>query len=295
MIIWARRGAGGLAGVNPAVVCPWWSCGKIAIAAAALGLVEAGAVGLDEPLSPAPYSLRQLLGHTAGLTDYGRQVAYHAAVAAGEEPWSVETLLARADADRLIFPPGRGWSYSNIGYLHVRGLIERITGQTLGAVLAERHFRPLGLHRTRLATLREDLAGVALAPADYHPGWVYHGLLVGPADEATAWLAALFDGRLLGAAALAAMTTPRLLGDIPGRIARKPAYGLGLMIEGDRLARPVFGHTGAGPGSLSALYRIGAGASAVTVGAFAPWPDADQGRLEMSVLDLADSHQAAAR
>lgn len=34
----------------------------------------------------------------------------------------------------MRFPPGEGWSYSNIGFLFNRELIEEVTGKPLGDV-----------------------------------------------------------------------------------------------------------------------------------------------------------------
>ena len=55
-----------------AIDVPWWSFTKTVLAAAALALVRDGRLALDEPLPGRPYTLRQLLQHRAGLTDYGR-------------------------------------------------------------------------------------------------------------------------------------------------------------------------------------------------------------------------------
>jgi len=57
-----------------------------------------------------------------------------------------------ADADRLRYAPGTNWAYSNIGYLKVAKLIERLSGQELGAALAEGVFDPAGLASARIAT-----------------------------------------------------------------------------------------------------------------------------------------------
>ena len=72
---------------NARAVVPWWSFTKTVIAAAALVLVQKKRLALDRPLADRRYSLRQLLQHRAGLTDYGELAAYHQAVAAGDEPW----------------------------------------------------------------------------------------------------------------------------------------------------------------------------------------------------------------
>src|SRR5690606_25075814 len=97
------------------------------LAAAALSLVQDGLVALDDPVAEGPFTLRQLLRHEAGLADYGELADYHAAVARQEEPWPAEEMLRRLDASRLRYTPGAGWRYSNVGYLYVARLIERLT------------------------------------------------------------------------------------------------------------------------------------------------------------------------
>jgi CubicO group peptidase (beta-lactamase class C family) len=244
---------------------PWWSVGKIVLAAAALALVRDGWLALDETLVGRSFTLRQLLQHRAGLTTYGG-AAYLAAVASGAEPWSTSELLARTDAGRLRYPPGEGWGYSNIGYLYVRRRIEEGAGEPLAAALARLVLRPLGLGRARLAETPADLADVdwvgATGAAPYHPGWVYHGLLVGPLGEAALLVDRLLGGTLLPAELLAAMRAPHPVAvPVPGRPWSEAGYGLGLMIGRDAAGRPVLGHTGVGPGSVIAAYRRPAGAS----------------------------------
>ena len=84
-------------------VVPWWSFTKTVIAATALALVRDGALDLDldQPLDEQPCKLRQLLGHTAGLGDYGEVPEYRAAVARREDPWPVADLLLRSRAEEL--------------------------------------------------------------------------------------------------------------------------------------------------------------------------------------------------
>ena len=108
---------------------PWWSFTKTVLSAAALQLVADGRLNLDQPLAGRPYSLRQLLQHRAGLPCYGSHHSYHAAVEAGEEPWSKEELWTEAKADELRFPPDGGLRYSNVGYLLVRQVIEQASEQ----------------------------------------------------------------------------------------------------------------------------------------------------------------------
>ncbi len=71
-ILTAAVEGGHLRGPEPAPLpVPWWSLTKTALAAAALALVAGGALALDRPLPGKPFTLRQLLQHTAGVPDYG--------------------------------------------------------------------------------------------------------------------------------------------------------------------------------------------------------------------------------
>ncbi|MBE9166858.1 serine hydrolase [Pleurocapsales cyanobacterium LEGE 06147] len=65
-------------------------------------------------------TLRQLLSHTSGLPDYGGVPGYSEAVKAHpSSPWSTEAFLDLVCTQGLQFAPGKGWAYSNIGYLLV--------------------------------------------------------------------------------------------------------------------------------------------------------------------------------
>ncbi|MBU0526720.1 MAG: beta-lactamase family protein [Gammaproteobacteria bacterium] len=242
---------------QPDVTVPWWSFTKTVLAAAALSLVRDGLIGLDEGVPEGPFTLRQLLRHEAGLADYSELADYHTAVARNETPWSAAEMLQRLDATRLRYAPGDGWRYSNVGYLFIARLIARVTGLRLEEALTQRVFAPLGLSRIRLATTRADLAYVNMGAAStYDPGWVYHGLLVGPLVEAALCLDRLLDGHLLPQSLLREMQTVRTLGGpIAGRPWVAPGYGLGLMQGMVESGLVLSGHTGAGPGSIIAVYR----------------------------------------
>jgi len=264
-------------------VVPWWSFTKTVLAATALVLVRDGALALDQPINGDPYALRQILQHTAGLGDYGELADYHAAVERRDDPWSVAELLHRSRANELRYPPGSGWRYSNIGYLKVRQLIERTTRMPLDLAVGHAVFEPLGVKGAKLARERSDLHGVVMGEADaYHPGWVYHGLLVGPLHEAAQLLDRLLGGSLLPAELVHEMRSAHHVGPaIPGRPWRAPGYGLGLMIEMAGSDGPV-GHTGAGPGTTIAVYRRERTGSPISVAAFTSGDD--QGAVERTAF-----------
>jgi CubicO group peptidase (beta-lactamase class C family) len=233
---------------------PWWSFSKTVIAATALRLVDQGRLSLDEPRDGA--TLRQLLRHEAGLRDYGAVPAYQQAVAADEPPWPRRELLDRARADDLLFAPGEGWSYSNIGYLKVRERIEAAYGD-LKAAAAELVLDATGVIGAWLAEEPNDLSGVEMGEAQtYDPGWVYHGLFVGPLIGAAHLLEALLgETSPLSQTSRAAMLQTL---DLP-QFVRPPwtaaAYGLGLMAPTSPEGWTAAGHTGGGPGSSVAVYR----------------------------------------
>jgi CubicO group peptidase (beta-lactamase class C family) len=250
---------------------PWWSFTKTVLATAALVLVRDGRLQLDQPLAGRPYSLRQLLQHRAGLTDYGSLPAYHQAVARHGDAWPVGELLERNNAGQLLQAPGERFAYSNIGYLFVRQLIEDATGQDMGAALNHLVLRPLGIERVRLATRRADLADVSMGENhDYDPGWVYHGLLVGPLRQAALLLDRLMSGTLLPPDLKAAMLERHPVGGaIAGRPWTTPGYALCLMSGGIAGGGEMTGHTGSGPGTTIAVYR----SPARTAAAFSPGDD----------------------
>jgi CubicO group peptidase (beta-lactamase class C family) len=271
---------------NSDALFPWWSITKTVLAAAVLRLVDGGKLSLDDPCGGRPYSIRQLLAHTAGLGTYGGE-AYQTAIAAGDPVWPVEELLTRVNAERLIFPPGEGWAYSNIGYLFVRQLIERKTGRDLGEALRALVFEPMGIARTRIANTPDDMGAVFWGNASgYDPRWVYHGLLIGPPSDAVEFLRRLFSGTFLSDDSRSAMRAIYPIGgSIPGRPWTKTGYGLGLMMGEIENAGKVFGHSGAGPGSVSSLYCFSALPDYPHVAVFGR--GADEGTAEAEAVRLA--------
>lgn len=279
---------------QPDLIVPWWSFTKTVLAAAALTLVRDGLLGLDDPLLEGPFTLRQLLQHQAGLADYSELAVYHAAVSEGAQPWPADEMLQRLDASRLRYAPGTGWHYSNVGYLFVGRVIERLTGCALEQALAQRIFLPLGVSQVCLATTQADLHDVSFGAAStYHPGWVYHGLLVGPLVEAAGVLDRLLAGTLLPPHLLQQMQAAIVLGGpMPGRPWMSPGYGLGLMMGAADTGLTLSGHTGVGPGGIMAVFSAAHGDATATCAVFSETDD--EGRVETQVstrLLAAVSHE----
>lgn len=111
---------------------------KIFTTVAALRLVDAGMLDLDEPVAPvlpvgtgtgaALITPRHLLTHTAGLPAEGG--AWRSGLA-GEELRS--TVLRSA----LRAEPGAAHLYSDVGFIAVGELIERVSGRSLAELVAD--------------------------------------------------------------------------------------------------------------------------------------------------------------
>lgn len=138
--------------VTPETIFQSGSMGKEFTATAVMMLVEQGKVGLDDPLTkyfpdaPVAWSqvtVRNLLSHTAGFTDYPDKFDFR-------RDYTENELLKIAEAIPLAYPPGTKYAYSNLGFLTLGILIHRASGQFYGDFLHDRVFQPLGMSTTRI-------------------------------------------------------------------------------------------------------------------------------------------------
>ncbi|ESY64731.1 MULTISPECIES: serine hydrolase domain-containing protein [Mesorhizobium] len=168
---------------------------KPVVATAALTLVEANVIRLDDPISKyipefrpkladgsePVITIRQLLTHTAGLSYGFRQPAdgpYHrAGVSDGlDQPGlSMAENLDRIASVPLSYEPGTGWGYSVA--MDVLGeVMARAAGASLPELVDRLVVQPLGMHdasfavrdRSRLVTPYADGPGKAVAMGSYH-------------------------------------------------------------------------------------------------------------------------------
>lgn len=264
-----------------------YSITKMMTATLCLQGVDAKSLTLEQtldnwfPALPAAdvITLRHLLNHTSGYPDYGALAAYHHAVRTSpSKPWSVDEFLAHTLAQPLLFEPGSGFAYCNVGYLLLREILQRQSGRSwtqLAALLCDR----AGLLETVAMTEQPQMA--ALIPsvsrqvtpggepvdvrAHYHPGWVSHGVVAATPVDIVHFCAALFSGALISEASLAQMTTLTAVSKAPD-CWQRPSYGLGLMADPGARWGPIFGHGGNGPGYESMVLHVpGAAPGPVTV------------------------------
>jgi CubicO group peptidase (beta-lactamase class C family) len=227
---------------RPETIFQSGSVGKQFTATAVMMLVEAGKVGLEDPLTKyfpeAPSSwrevtVRELLSHTAGFTDYPKEFDER-------KDYTEEELLKIVEAIPLAYPPGTSWSYSNLGYLTLGILIHKVTGEFYGDFLQQRIFRPLEMSTTRILN-EADIISNRSAGYRLVNGEVKNQEWVSPSLNTTAdgslyfsivdlakWDAALYTDRLLKKSSLARMWAVAPLRDGQPNTGH---YGYGWFIE----------------------------------------------------------------
>lgn len=247
---------------------------KLYLAVATLSLAEDGGIDLDAEIrdylpeeiwrrvpNGDRATVRQLLGHTSGIPNFGDSMAYDLDTLNDPMGWfPPERLLSYVEGQSPLFAPGEGYFYSNTNYLLLGMVVDRAAARDHAAVIRERVLEPLGLSATYykeqpgyptppgLVASYEDLAGdgrlmnvtdLVIHNAEMFSGHV--GLIATSADYAE-FLDGLFAGRVIGDAALVALQERT----------RCDCYGLGLSFV-DTPYGPALGHSG---GDLGVTTRV---------------------------------------
>lgn len=124
---------------------------------ALMQLAEAGKLSLDDTIgmyvdgvpNGDRITLRQLANMTSGLLSYTLTDAFQDDLfGQPETSFSPDELLAYALPDSPIFEPGERFDYSNTNTVLLGLVIEKVTGQPIGAAFQDLIFDPLGLTGT---------------------------------------------------------------------------------------------------------------------------------------------------
>ncbi len=124
----------------------------------------------------------------------------------------------------LVFQPGEGWRYETS--FNLLGIVlERATGRSLGALMAERIFEPLGMRDTAFVAVDPGRLAAAYMPTEdglelidppdgkfaRPPGFEQlSGGLVSSAGDVLRFYSGIADGELLSDASRAALTSDAL-------------------------------------------------------------------------------------
>jgi CubicO group peptidase (beta-lactamase class C family) len=251
--------------VKPETVFQSGSVGKQFTATAVMMLVEEGKIGLNDSIAkylkdaPAAWrdvTIRELLSHTAGFTDYPKNFDFR-------RDYSEAQLLKIVEGIPLGYPPGTKWSYSNLGFLTLGILIHQVSGKFYGDFLQERVFGPLGMTTTRIISEADIVpnraAGYRLVKGELkNQEWVSptlnttaDGALYFSTLDLAKWDAALYTETLLKRSSLDEMWT---IAKLKNGQPNSGHYGFGWFIEaqdGHRLIE----HEGAWQGFKSQISR----------------------------------------
>jgi CubicO group peptidase (beta-lactamase class C family) len=251
--------------VKPETIFQSGSIGKQFTATAVMLMVEEGKIGLGDPLSKyfpeAPswwkdVTVRELLSHTAGFTDYPKDFNLRKDYSEDELSKMVETIPP-------AYPPGTNWKYSNLGYVTLGVLIHKVSGQYFGDFLQERVFKPLGMSTTRIMSEADIIpnraAGYRLENGQLkNQEWVSQsanstadGSLYFTILDLAKWDAALYTEKVLKESSKREMWTVATLND--GKPNRGP-YGFAWFVE-SRKGHRLVGHGGRWQGFSTHIAR----------------------------------------
>ncbi|MER5321551.1 serine hydrolase domain-containing protein [Streptosporangium roseum] len=274
---------------------------KTMVATLVLQLVAEGELALTDPVEKwlpgkvpngKAITLRMLLNHTSGLSDYTRDATVRSAMLGKDRRrWTSAKLLAVGVKHDPLFAPGAKWSYSNTGYAAIGAVLERVTGTGLAELVRDRIARPLNLKHTYYATDATwrgphahgyELDAAHMPPgvpaefrhvagtrhhghvdvSDNDPGWGgAAGAVVSTTQDWSRFSTALMSGKLLPAAQMAQMRTTV---PVDARQPDGPGYGLGIQ-TGATPCGTFWGHDGGMPGYLTTNLTDRTGSRTATV------------------------------
>ena len=235
----------------------------IATTTAVMQLVQKGQVRLNEPVAKylpefaengkEEVTVRELLTHYSGLPEDLDLV----------QPWQGrETALRMAFAEKPIYPPGSRFLYSDINFIVLGALVERVSGISLDEYCQKNIYAPLNMAHTRFLPPASWLPKIAPTQYDEHEkmlrgivhdptarrmgGVAGHAGVFSTADDLATYAQALLNGStILSPGMVEKMTSPQQ--PPTAQVLR----GFGWDIDspfssnrGDLLPVGSFGHTG---------------------------------------------------
>lgn len=227
-------------------------------------LLEQGKLDLDTPIQTyvpdfpekqAAISLRQLLGHLAGIRHYQGDEFYnhdyYESVAAGL------TIFAN---DPLVSAPGEAFHYSSYGFNLVSAAIETASGQDYLSYMQDHVFKPLGMKSTvadylkpiipargRYYELQDDVI-LNEPEVDNSYKWASGGY-VGTADDLVRFGLAQLSARLISPGTRQIFWTEQ-----NNQAGEGTGYGLGWRVSLDAKGRQWIGHGGGSVGGSTQFW-----------------------------------------
>ncbi|MES9692269.1 D-alanyl-D-alanine carboxypeptidase [Bacillus toyonensis] len=198
-------------------------------------------------------TIRQILNHTSGIADYVNSKDFD--IMDTKKSYTAEEFVKMGISLPPDFAPGKGWSYSNTGYVLLGILIEKVTGNSYAEEVENRIIEPLDLSNTFLPGNSSVIPGTKHARGYFqldgaselkdvtyiNPG-SSDGDMISTADDLNKFFTYLLSGKLLKEQQLKQMLTT-----VP---TNREGTGYGLGIYETKLPNgvSVWGHRGVVPG-----------------------------------------------
>ena len=239
---------------TPAMHYPVGSITKQFTATCILLLAQDGKLSLEDPVArwfpeltrANEVTLRMLLSHTSGYSDYAPQ---DYTIPLWTHPGDPLKLVHEWAGKPLDFEPGTRWQYSNTNFVLAALIVQKASGMPFFQFLSTRVLQPLHLRDViDLDTQRQHLevtgymrnALAPLRPAVLEaPGWYFgDGSLAMPVGDLLGWDISIMDQTLLTPESYRAFETEVKLADGQGS-----HYGLGVQV-GERDGHRLVYHSG---------------------------------------------------
>lgn len=247
------------------------SISKPVTAVAAMKLVDAGKLNLDQPIQkycpdfpkkPWPITTRQLLSHQSGIRNYRDE----AEILNTRHYSSIKESLTQFNNDPLDFEPGTKMQYTSYGYIVLGCVMEKASGQKYEEYMRRAIFQPAGMAATRLDDVYAIIPGRAHGYRITAEGELKNAKFVdvsnkqpgsginSTANDMGRFLAALYAGRLVSKETFDQMLNPAMTRD-----GKTTIYGLGFFRGGPigkYRGMDEAGHGGDQQGFSSVLYLL---------------------------------------
>ncbi|PWN13292.1 D-alanyl-D-alanine carboxypeptidase [Bacillus thuringiensis] len=198
-------------------------------------------------------TIRQILNHTSGIADYTNSKDFD--ITDTKKSYTAEEFVKMGISLPPDFAPGKGWSYSNTGYVLLGILIEKVTGNSYAEEVENRIIEPLDLSNTFLPGNSSVIPGTKHARGYFqldgaselkdvtyiNPG-SSDGDIISTADDLNKFFSYLLGGKLLKEQQLKQMLTT-----VPTN-REGTGYGLGIYETKLPNSDSVWGHRGVVPG-----------------------------------------------
>lgn len=195
-------------------------------------------------------TIRQILNHTSGIADYIQSKDFD--IMDTKKSYTAEEFVKMGISLPPDFAPGKGWSYSNTGYVLLGILIEKVTGNSYAEEIENRIIEPLELSNTFLPGNSSVIPGTKHARGYIQPDGASElkdvtysnpgssdGEMISTADDLNKFFSYLLGGKLLKEQQLKQMLTT-----VPTGREGMDGYGLGIFETRLPNGVSIWGHTG---------------------------------------------------